>query len=468
MSSARLTPLDASFLAVETPTAHMHVGWAAVFDPPAGGSAPSFEELREHIGARLARAPRYRQMLRGVPFGLAAPVWVDDPDFELSRHVVRARSDRLDEVVEASMSEPLPRGRPLWQMLIAPRLDDGRVALVGKAHHCMVDGIAAVQLGSLVLDPTPEPAAVEPDDWQPDPGPGQVGLVLRGTAELTRNQLRLATLPARAASSPRRAGELAGRAQRALAAIADSARPARIVDALNPAISPRRHLGRLERPIEDLLEVKRSLAVKLNDVVLAASTSGVRRFFADRGDRPVALKAMVPVSVRDDDDENPLGNRISFMFVDLPCHEPDPIRRLREIHGETDDRKRDGTPEGGDEVLGLLGFVPPPLHRALSRLIASPRAFNLVVSNIPGPREPLYMRGCRLRTAYPVVPLADRHALSIGFTTVADSACFGLYADRDALPDIDDLAICIDAAIDELLELSRHPVEARPALVPLG
>lgn len=431
----------------------MHVGWAAVLEPPEREPAPSFEQLRAHIESRLPRAPRYRQMLRQVPFGLNAPVWADDPNFDVSRHVIRADADHLTEVVDACMSEPLPRGRPLWQMWVAPRLEDGRIALVGKAHHCMVDGLAAVQLGSLLLDPTPVPPAMDPDEWRPAPGPGQLDLVIAGIGDLLRAQLRLGTIPARIAASPARAGELARRGRRAVWALADSARPARLIATLNPPISPRRHLARLDRPFEDLRRIKSSLGVKLNDVVLAVAASGVRRYMADRGERPAALKAMVPVSVRAEGEESTLGNRISFMFIDLPCDEPDPIRRLREIHGDTDQRKRDGTPEGGDEVLGLLGLAPPPLQRLASRLIASPRAFNLVVSNIPGPPEVAYMRGCRLREAYPVVPLADRHALSIGFTTVADRACFGVYADRDSLPDVDDLAARIDDSIDELLEV---------------
>ena len=184
---------------------------------------------------------------------------------------------------------------------------------------------------------------------------------------------------------------------------------------------------------------------------------------ADRGERPVAVKAMVPVNVRSDGDSEALGNRISFMFIDLPCDEPDPVRRLREIHGETDDHKRLGRPEGGDDMLGLLGLAPPPIQRIFSRIAASPRTFNLVVSNIPGPMGEAYMCGCRLWQAYPVVPLADQHALSIGFTTVADNGCFGLYADRDALPDVDDLATCIDAAIDELLELAGRAEPRAPA-----
>jgi diacylglycerol O-acyltransferase / wax synthase len=461
-ATERLSPLDASFLEVETPTAHMHVGWVAVLDPPDEGRPPSSQDLRDHVAARLPQAPRYLQRLRTVPLGLSAPVWVDDLGFDPERHLIEARGRRLDEVVDACMSVPLPRNRPLWQMHFATGLDDGRIALVCKAHHCMVDGIAAVQLGSMLLDAEPTLAPPEPAEWRPAAGPSQTELLLGGVGDLVRSQLELASLPARIATSPRRARQAAGRAQRAVGAVADSLKPAPWIRSLNRPISPGRRLAHLVRPLDELREIKSALGVKLNDVVLAAATSGLRRFLADRGERLGPVKAMVPVNVRGDDPEG-LGNRISFMFIDLPCQEPDAVRRLREIHLASDQRKRAGTPEGGDDVLGLLGLAPPPLRRAFSRFVSSPRAFNLVVSNIPGPPQEAYVRGCRLREAYPVVPLADGHTLSIGFTSVADRGCFGLYADRNALPDVDRLADCIDEAIDELAQVGQPARERVPA-----
>src|SRR3954452_12583293 len=192
MPVTRLSPLDASFLAVETPTAHMHVGWAAIFEAPDGGLRPTFEEPRRHIACRLPRAPRYRQVLRSVPFGINAPVWVDDPAFDVSRHVVSTASGRVTDLVEESMSQPLPRDRPLWQIWIAERLDDGRIGVVGKAHHCMVDGIAAVELATLLVDPTPEPPRPELDEWSPQPPPGDRQLIASAVADMIRGPLHLA------------------------------------------------------------------------------------------------------------------------------------------------------------------------------------------------------------------------------------------------------------------------------------
>jgi diacylglycerol O-acyltransferase len=454
MTTTRLSALDSAFLAVETPTAHMHVGWAAVFDPPPSRPAPGFEELREHIGARVGRAPRYRQLLRPVPLGLNAPVWADDPSFDVSRHVVRSDRRQLADVVEACMSEPLSRDRPLWQMRIAPQLEDGRIGLVGKAHHCMVDGIAAVELTSMLLDLEPDAPPSDPDGWSPGPTPRPVSLVGGGVTDLVRGTLEVATLPARALTSPARAAGLARRAARALHAVAGSARPATPVAALNPPNSSRRHLALLSRPLDDLRQIKGSFGTKLNDVVLAASAGAVRRFLERRGETPIRLKTMVPVNVRESGQAGELGNRISFMFVDLPCDEPDPARRLRRVHEETAQRKKAGEPEGANDVVKTIGLVPSPLRKAVSRFVASPRTFNLVVSNIPRPRERLYLRGCELKEAYPVVPLADRHALAIGVTNVGDELCFGLYADRESLPDADSVAHDLEESIDELLVAS--------------
>jgi WS/DGAT/MGAT family acyltransferase len=464
MPVTRLSPLDASFLTVETPTAHMHVGWAAIFDPPADGMRPSFEELRDHIASRLPRAPRYRQVLRSVPFGVNAPVWVDDVGFDISRHVLRTESGQLTGAVEECTSRPLPRHRPLWQVWIADRLDDGRIGVVGKAHHCMVDGIAAVELGTLLLDPDPVPPPPEPDRWAPQTPPSSSELLVRGLADLARDQLDLATLPARTVRSPTRALELVSRTRRAAAALLDAARPARLTLQLNSPISPLRHLGLIARPLDDLMRVKRAFGVKLNDVLLAVCAGGVRAFLRKSGDNPIRLKTMVPVNVRGHGEADQLGNRISFMFVDLPCDEPDPVRRLHEIHAATSDRKGAGQPEGADDVVRSLGFVPSPLQRVVSRLIASPRTFNLTVSNIPGPTETLYMLGCPLTEAYPIVPIPERHALSIGVTTVGEGAFFGLYADRESFPGVDGLAGEIDLAIEELVQLSPAAEEREPIL----
>jgi WS/DGAT/MGAT family acyltransferase len=460
----RLTALDASFLDVETTSAHMHVGWAAVFDPPEDRPAPTFQELRDHVASRLPRAPRYRQRLAKVPLGLARPVWVDDDRFDVGRHLKRSRNGDLAELAGTVMSTPLGRSRPLWEMWIADRLDDGRIGIVGKAHHCMVDGIAAVELAALLLDPTPQPPPAEPDDWSPAPAPGARRLVVEGLVDRTFEQLAAAGSYARAATSPARAFEGVQRTSRALA---HSLSPARPIGALNDPISPYRSLSTHARSLDELRSVKREFGATVNDVVLAAAAGGVRRFLERRGEAAPRVKAMVPVNVRSRGAAGELGNRISFLFMELPCDEPDPRRRLRQLALTTAEAKAAREPEGATTVLDLAARAPSPVQRAVSRLVASPRTFNVVVSNIPGPPEPLYMLGCRLREAYPVVPLADRHALSIGFTSIAGGAFFGVYADRDSIPDADRLADDIGEALDELLALAgdERPAPREPALV---
>jgi diacylglycerol O-acyltransferase len=458
MAPNRLSALDVSFLDVETASAHMHVGWAAAFDPPDEGSAPSFEQLRDHIGRRLHRAPRYRQRLAGVPLGVARPVWVDDDRFDINRHVRPAETASLAELAGSVLSTPLGRDRPLWELWIADRLDDGRIGVVCKAHHCMVDGIAAVELATVLLDPEPDWPHEPADDWEPAESPGQARRLVDGLVDRARDQLALAGSAARLARSP---GKLASGAGRAGGALLNSLAPASPLDALNAPISPYRALSTLGRPLDELRAIKRTYRCTLNDVVLAASCGGVRRHLERHRERPARLKAMVPVNVRDDDAGGELGNRISFIFLELPCDEPRAVQRLRQISRATKRAKTSGEPAGATTVLDLAAAAPSVLQRAMSRLVASPRTFNVVVSNIPGPQEPVWMLGCRLREAYPVVPLADRHALSIGFTSVAGGAFFGIYADRDAAPDAELLAGDIGDALDELAPVGSDQ-EAAP------
>ena len=447
MAPNRLSALDASFLDVETATAHMHVGWAAAFDPPDDGPAPSFEQLRDHISRRLHRAPRYRQRLAGVPFGLSRPVWVDDEGFDVDRHVRRALTGDLRELAGTVLSTPLARDRPLWEMWIADGLDGGRIGVVGKAHHCMVDGIAAVELAALLLDPQPEAPAEPANRWRPQPAPGRATRLVEGVVDRAAGQLSLFGTAARLATSPAR---LASGVQTATRALLSSLAPANPVGALNDPISPYRTLSTLGRPLDELRAIKRVHGCTLNDVVLAAACGGVRRYLERRDEVPGRLKAMVPVNVRAEGAAGELGNRISFIFLELPCDEPDPEQRLQDIAHATGEAKDAGEPAGATTVLDLAAAAPSSLQRAVSRLVTSPRTFNVVVSNIPGPQEPLWMLGCRLREAFPVVPLADRHALSIGFTSVAGGAYFGVYADRDVVSDAERLAADIGRELDVL------------------
>ena len=431
----------------------MHVGWAATFSPPQDRPRPDFAALFEHVHGRLWRDARFRQRLAPTPLRANAPLWIDDDAFEPERHIVAATSSTLSEVVDDCMSRQLERDRPLWQLCIAESLDDGRIGVVGKAHHCMVDGIAAVELAALLLDPTPEAEPSDDNGWDPAPEPDMLSRLSRGVLDQVRADLGLLRLPARALRSPAYAMHLMGDGARAARAAIGMLRPARPVHPVNAPLSPFRHLAGTPRPLADLQRIKAAFDTTVNDVMLAVAAATMRRLFQQRGELPVPLKAMVPVNVRVDDDGTS-GNRISFMFVNLPCDEPDPARRLRSINLETSRRKRHDEAHWVSEALDAVGYLPQLMRDVVSHVIASPMVFNLTVSNIPGPTEPMYMLGCRLEEAYPVVPIADGHSMSIGMTTIGDQACFGVYADAEALPDVDELASAIHESVDDLLALS--------------
>ena len=460
MPPQRLSALDASFLAVESPSAHMHVGWAATFAAPEHGPRPSFEALFAHIASRLCRAPRYRQRLAPDALGLSAPLWIDAEDFDPAEHIHRSAAERMADLADAVLSEPLRRDRPLWEFWIAPELADGRIGLVGKAHHCMVDGLAAVELGSLLLDADPQPPAAEADEWQPAPAPHALELLARGAWDRTREPLGLLKAPLELARAPL---ALPGFALRSGRALAGAVLPVAPPSLLNAPSSPDRHLATARRPLDELRAIKSHHGVTVNDVLLAAVAGALRRHAGRRAERPRDLKAMVPVNVRSEA-VGELGNRITFMFVELPASSPDPLDRLWRVSDATRTRKEAGVPEDADAAMQALSYAPRTLQKAAAHALASPRVYNLVVSNIPGPRIPMYLRGCRLREAYPVVPLSERHALSIGMTTIGADACFGLYADPETLPDSDLLALDLHAALDELrATMEPWPTPRRPA-----
>ena len=441
----------------------MHVGWVTLFKPPEDRERPAFARIREHIESRLRGAPRYRQRIATVPLGIHDPVWVDDDRFDIRRHVRRSRTRHIERLVEKVFSEPLSRDVPLWELWIADELADGRIGVVGKVHHCMVDGIAAVELASLFLDPTPEVSERGITPWQPASAPGRVRLLTEAISDRFHDEMELVKLPAALAASPRRLVGSVHDTGRAARAVLHSFSRGAPHSSINEPISRYRGLGRLARPLDDLRSIKAHHGTTINDVVLAVSSGAMRTFLERQGETPGRLKAMVPVNVRGDDSASDLGNRVSFIFVELPTDEPDAVRRLEQVHAVMRRRKQVGEPRGTEAVLSAVGYAPHAVQHALTHAMASARTFNFVVSNVPGPRNRLYMMGCPLQEAYPIVPLADRHAVAIGFTTVADDCFFGVYVDRRSVPDADLLAACIDQEIDVLLagctiaERSRGP-----------
>jgi diacylglycerol O-acyltransferase len=464
MAIETVTPLDESFLRLESDAAHMHVGWVLRADGP----APGLEELRAHLAGRLDRVPRFRRRLIDAPFGLGPPCWVDDARFDIAHHVDElalpgaAGDAELRALAGTMFSARLSRAAPLWRMTLVTGLADGTWALVGQAHHALVDGIAAVQVAQLLFDVEPEPDLPVGLDWTPPPAPSRAQVAVRGAEGTARRTARLAGTAARAAAAPAVAASRAPGMARVLGRPAPSS-------ALNRPISAHRTVGHADLDLERVRTLARATGVKLNDVVLAAAAMALAEWSRGRGEDPQPLKAMVPVNVREDGSGGELGNRISFLFVELPAGDGAPLDVLTAVRERTR-RGKDGGAHGLlDAALDVIGGLPGPARGLAARLMARPETFNLVVSNVPGPPVPLYLLGRRLRAVYPAVPLAARHALSIGVLSYAGTLHAGLYADPGTLGDVDAVAADLAGAVGRLARAAGERVgEGRPVPAPVS
>jgi WS/DGAT/MGAT family acyltransferase len=434
----------------------MHVAWCGLFSAPAERARPTLEHVADGVEARLQFAPRFRQRLAFPPPGFGEPYWVDDPRFHVRAHVTRLAPennavslDRFMAMAGDALSEPLLRDRPLWHLYFLPRLEDDRLGIVFKMHHALVDGKSAVELGLLLFDVDPEAKPLaEVELWRPDGPPGAVGLTfasLRNRAGDTVNAARSVAGLAR----PRRPG-IPSSVRRAAQAVERDLLHLAPSSFLNRSIGPLRTLVCHRARTDELLRIKSVHNVTLNDVCLAAVTGALRTLALSCGEPVRPLKAMVPVSVRTDDERTALGNRISFAFVELPLELGHPESRLRRVNEQTAAFKSSDRPAGFETLMNALGFLPDPLKTPAARLVGSKRVYNLTVSNIPGPRFPVYMAGARLEEAYPVVPLAEDHSLSIGIFSYRHWMFFGLYADPEALPEVRRLPAALERAIWEL------------------
>jgi WS/DGAT/MGAT family acyltransferase len=461
----------------------MHVGWSALFEPHPGRERPDVHALRESILGRLHLAPRFRQRLAFPPPGFGEAFWVDDASFDISRHVLALSHEEEPlslasflSLTDAAFSVPLDRKRPLWQVLLAPRLEDGGVGMVAKLHHAMADGLAAVDFAVLLFDSSPDPVHAEPgEEWIPKPEPGRIELAADSLAGTAGDMLNLARRAGTFALSPRRqATKLAETVTRVATVVRDDMLSPAPVSGMNVPIGPQRTLvrhradmGAIRRACRRprLAAVTTGERITVNDVYLAAVAGALRTVALRRGEAPQPIKVMVPVNLRDESEHGPDGgNRIAFSFIELPLHVATADARLMRIHESTTAFKRSERPAGSHAMLSAIGLLPAPLKDLAARFAASPRAYNVTISNIPGPRDPLYMLGSRLEEAYPVVPLSEDHALSVGVFGYLDHAHFGFYADPRALADVGDLPEAISA---EIRALAGPPPRRRRPLAPV-
>jgi WS/DGAT/MGAT family acyltransferase len=475
----RLSSLDAAFLHIEQPHAPMHVAGLYVFEgQPELPGRPGLPGIFETIGERIHLVPRYRQVVRSVPFHLAHPVWVDDPDFDLSYHLRRAALPRpgghreLLEYVARVHARPLDRAHPLWEMYVIEGLEGGRLALYSKTHHAMIDGMSAVDLATILLDFDPEgwrPNAVEP--FAPPPAPSGLELVqgvatdagrraVAGVRDLVRDPLGTA----------RRLGaEAAGLT--GLSRLTDLVLRPVPPGPLNVKVGPNRRITTVSIELGRAKAIKNALGGTVNDVVLAAVAEAVRRFLEHRGEAQddLTYRVLVPVSVRDESQRMALGNRVSGIFVHLPVGRMPARRRLQLIRAETADLKERRQAVAAEQLLDVTSWAPATLHALAGRLeftAMNQRLINFVVSNVPGMQVPMYAGGARLLAAYPLLPLGVNLAMVLCVTSYNGWMHFGIVGDRDRLPDLDVLGEGIAAGFERLERAAGIEVKPHPRVTP--
>jgi WS/DGAT/MGAT family acyltransferase len=462
--AAQLTPLDAAFLELEEAdeSAHMHIGWAMVFDPVPGGGGPSLDELRAQTDQRLDLLPGFRRRLSSPRVGsFSLPTWEADPDYDIANHMRRASlpapggEAELLEWLGDFYSHRLDRARPLWETTLLDGLADGRWALATKVHHCLVDGISGVSVTTVLLDS------------EPNPPPDSKGLVEALSPAAEDDEASRGTLSrlGRAVSSgvdtalhPRKLGALLSRSRGLAEMLIRDELIGATHTSLNESIGATRRFAAVDVPLDDLKQIKRSLGGTVNDVVLAVTAGGLRRLFERRGEisNVDTIRAMVPVSLREASEALGLGNRVSSLFVELPIAEPDPLLRFRKTAAAAEELKSGNQAASAETLIDLAGATPPVIQSVVARLSFTPRLFNVTITNVPGPQMTLYAMGARLRRVVPLVPIFSGHAIGVAVVSYDGGVTFGLNADRATVPDLDVLQRGIEESLAELQELSAR------------
>ncbi len=466
----RMTPIDASFLHQEGPSSHMHVGGLTILEGP----PPEMEAFLEQIRARLHLVPRYRQKLAYTALDSGRPVWIDDPGFNLKYHLrytalpTPGNWGQLCALSARIFSQQLDRSKPLWEMWLIEGLQDNRFALISKTHHSLIDGISGVDLATMLFDLSPDPPPIKHPKraWSPHREPGSTELIAAGLKGAVRAGIELAEGALDALARPDRALARAREAAEGIGEIVWAGLNPAPETPLNVHIGPHRRFVGIGKQLDDFKLVKNAFGGTVNDVVLAVVAGALRDFLISRGLRTegLELRALVPVSVRAEDERNDFGNRIVVMRGPLPVYIADPVQRLRFVSHAMDGLKESKQALGAEVIAGVQNFAPPTILAQASRLNFSTRLFNLIVTNVPGPQFPLYVLGREMLAAYPVAFLPEHHALAIAIMSYNGQMNFGLLGDFDALPDIDLIGERIDSELANLVSLARDAlVEATPA-----
>jgi diacylglycerol O-acyltransferase / wax synthase len=458
----RLRPGDAALLDTESGSVPMHLATVEVFEPGVDGF--DYAKLVALVGDRLAFVPRYRQRLVSVPGGLAPPVWVDDPDFDITYHVRQSAVPRpgsmaqVEELVARIIARPLDRERPLWEMYLIEGLEGGRFAILAKSHQTLVDGVSTIDLGQVILDNDTVTRERIPDDWRPRREPSTASLLASAVRDWTK------------ASQPLWAvGGVSSKLMRNNPLVRSlQGRRSAPESPLQTTLSQQRRFHTVRTGLEDYRTVRKAHGATVNDVVLATVTGGLRLWLMTRAESVHSsrqLRAMVPMSVMDSDLEpTSLGSQVTGQILALPIGENSPVVRLHQVSYALKAHRDTGKAVSALRLIGVGGFAPTTFHALGARVAADSRGrdFNLVVTNVPGPQFPLYAAGARMLESYPVQPLLPEHALAIGVTSYDGGVHYGLTADRDAIPDIEVIGQCIEEALSELVETTSDTRQRAP------
>ncbi len=442
----RLSALDAAFLDLETARSPLTVGWTMRF----GGSAPSVAALRRHIDGRLGAVPRFRRRVVRPAFGIGDAHWADDVGFDIARHVgglrlaAPAGPAELRELAGVLLSASLDPHRPLWRMTLVTDLQDGGFALIGQAHHALVDGMAAVEVAMLLFDELEGAATASAARWAPSRSPSATRVLADGAGSRLHGGAGAAQALVRAAAGgPAALRDAAGQVAR----IAAPAPPT----ALDRSATSERRVAYAATPLSDIRDAARRHGATVNDALLAGAASAVGAALRRRGEHHESIRAVVPASVRTGaQGAAQHGNRISFLAIDLPVGEPDPARALQLVSGRTRARKLAGDAGAADALLRAADLLPAPARRAGVRAAAQAANFTVIVSNVPGPPVTLGLLGRELQAVWPAVPLIDGHALTIGAVSYAGRLHAGLFADATVVPDAALIAQDLERALDAL------------------